>query len=273
MKLAQVLLQGTRAGQPVATTVPAGTLYFVTDEGVIEQSDATVWSAYSAAAAVTPVPLPTSRKSYWWMYNDLFTSYVQGISNPSGVGSLSNVQDATSTWKRQTTSSSADAYAGLITSAGGAEAPHFNHLPTLRFHMRTGAVITASRQWVGLFDTSGSSTSPGTSATGVLTAKHVAFRYVEGTDTQWVASVGDGTTQTVSANIAAIAAATVYTLKIRFITSTSVAFSVNGGAETTVALATNAADATDMYQAVYVANKTGGNTRIVDIAGMYADYN
>lgn len=46
MKLEEVLLQGNRAGQPAANSVPAGTLYFVTDEGKLEQSDAASWSAY-----------------------------------------------------------------------------------------------------------------------------------------------------------------------------------------------------------------------------------
>lgn len=45
--LQDVLSQGIRADQPVATDVSPGTLYFVTDEGVIEQSDGATWSAYS----------------------------------------------------------------------------------------------------------------------------------------------------------------------------------------------------------------------------------
>lgn len=219
---------------------------------------------------VDAVPFATTRKPWSWFYSDLFTSFTMNMSNPSGVGSLSNVQDATSTWKRQTTSSSADAYAGLINNTEG---PHLNHLPTVIFHIRTGNAITEARYWAGLFDSTGSSTAPGTSATGVLTRIHASFRYVEGTDTQWVGSVGDGTTQTVSANLGAIAADTSYVLKIRFTSSTTAAFSINGGAETVVTLASNAGDSTDMYQAAYVANKTGGNTRRIDIAGMYGEMN
>jgi hypothetical protein len=47
MKLDEVLLQDVRASQPAANAVPAGTLFFVTDEKVTEQSDGAAWSSYS----------------------------------------------------------------------------------------------------------------------------------------------------------------------------------------------------------------------------------
>lgn len=53
MRLEDVLLRDTRANQPLATVVPVGTLYFVTDEGVTEQSDGATWLSYSAAAGGT----------------------------------------------------------------------------------------------------------------------------------------------------------------------------------------------------------------------------
>lgn len=45
--LTDVIQRGTRAAQPLATVVPAGTLYFVTDESVTEQSNGTTWLDYS----------------------------------------------------------------------------------------------------------------------------------------------------------------------------------------------------------------------------------
>lgn len=46
-----IILRGTRAGQPAATAVAAGTLYAVTDEGLIqERSTGAAWEAYSSAA-------------------------------------------------------------------------------------------------------------------------------------------------------------------------------------------------------------------------------
>jgi len=47
--LEDVLLRGTRAAQPLATAVPSGTLYFVTNENVTEQSNGSAWVSYSGA--------------------------------------------------------------------------------------------------------------------------------------------------------------------------------------------------------------------------------
>ncbi len=47
MRLDEVLLRDDRASQPTASSVAAGTLYFVTDEDVIEQSNGSSWLAYS----------------------------------------------------------------------------------------------------------------------------------------------------------------------------------------------------------------------------------
>lgn len=51
MRLEDVLLRAARADQPLATDVPEGSLYFVTDENIIEQSFGGVWESYSAPAA------------------------------------------------------------------------------------------------------------------------------------------------------------------------------------------------------------------------------
>ena len=42
--------RGTRAVQPLATDVLDGTIYFVTDEGVIERSNGAAWETYSASS-------------------------------------------------------------------------------------------------------------------------------------------------------------------------------------------------------------------------------
>lgn len=56
MKLEEVIIRSTRALQPAANTVPTGTLYFVTDETVIERSNGTAWETFSSA---TGASLPT----------------------------------------------------------------------------------------------------------------------------------------------------------------------------------------------------------------------
>lgn len=52
MKLENVLLRSTRALQPLASAVPEGTLYYVTDEAVTEQSRASAWVTYSDAGVI-----------------------------------------------------------------------------------------------------------------------------------------------------------------------------------------------------------------------------
>src|SRR5688572_25288124 len=50
MRLQDVILRDTRAAQPLATAVPAGTLYWVTDETILERSNGTTWQSFSTAA-------------------------------------------------------------------------------------------------------------------------------------------------------------------------------------------------------------------------------
>jgi hypothetical protein len=51
MKLEDVILRSTRALQPLATTVPIGTIYYVTDENVTERSNGTTWDDISDAGS------------------------------------------------------------------------------------------------------------------------------------------------------------------------------------------------------------------------------
>lgn len=46
-----LVLRGVRADQPVASTVPVATLYYVTDETVLERSSGSAWESYSASGA------------------------------------------------------------------------------------------------------------------------------------------------------------------------------------------------------------------------------
>lgn len=45
-RLQDVVQRGTRVGQPLATDVAEGTLYFVTDELLTERSNGTIWQSY-----------------------------------------------------------------------------------------------------------------------------------------------------------------------------------------------------------------------------------
>lgn len=63
--LAEVLIRGLRSAQPAATDVSPGSLYFVTDEGVTEQSDGTTWNSYSGTGgAITAVNISAGTTSH-----------------------------------------------------------------------------------------------------------------------------------------------------------------------------------------------------------------
>lgn len=49
--LAEVILRDTRANQPAAGSTPAGTLYYVTDESVMERCTGSAWEDVSAAGS------------------------------------------------------------------------------------------------------------------------------------------------------------------------------------------------------------------------------
>lgn len=51
MNLEDILLRGTRAAQPLATSVADGTLYYVTDQFVLEQSNGVTWLTYSGSSS------------------------------------------------------------------------------------------------------------------------------------------------------------------------------------------------------------------------------
>ena len=52
--------RGTRAAQPLPSTVTVGTLYFVTDEGVTERSSGAAWESYGGSGGGTPTSLPVT---------------------------------------------------------------------------------------------------------------------------------------------------------------------------------------------------------------------
>lgn len=52
-RIQEILNRGDRASQPAATDVPQYSLYYVTDEGLTEQSDGADWQDYSTGAVVT----------------------------------------------------------------------------------------------------------------------------------------------------------------------------------------------------------------------------
>lgn len=123
----------------------------------------------------------------------------------------------------------------------------------------TGASITNVRIFVGL-----STSDPTNSDT--WGGRTIGFAYRTGTDTQWVGITNDGTTQSATASIAAIAASTTYVLRIRFVSGITY-FSVNNGAETSKA--TNIPTGATLPYWIWVANNSaggGGSARSLSFA-------
>jgi hypothetical protein len=109
--------------------------------------------------------------------------------------------------------------------------------PTITVYVRTGTDVSAQRVWVGLFGTSISTAGVYSSDTlGSITAA-ITFRYsTNAGDTGWVGLCKNGAaSQTVSSVVAAVAANTVYKLRIAVTGTSSVSFTVNDGTPQTVA--------------------------------------
>lgn len=226
------------------------------------------WQQIGASGGI---PFTTEKKSLWLYFDDQSSPTVQQFGTTLvAAGTGSSGEDATTSRNRRTTASGDDASAGWRGSTLG-DAGEFRHLPTITFDIFTGSDITTLQIWAGLFDNLTQTTAPGVDNNGVLTRVHAAFRYAPAVDTAWVASVADGTTQSTGV-MSLIAVSTRYKLKIRFITSTSVAFSINGGTETVVTIATAAGDATRMTWGIWVFNNGAGFTRFLDLVALYEEY-
>lgn len=208
-------------------------------------------------AAAQPGGLNVTRRKYVGLYYNASAVVGFGVANPTGLGSnYGIINDGLSARSQRGTSGTADnAVGGLASVDPMGYSGRFVDQPEYTFHIFTGPAITACQIWVGLFDSLTPSVAPGTDNAGVLIRAHAAVRYAPGGgDVSWVASVADGTTQATAALPGGIAPSTQYVLRVRFVSSLEVRVSVNGGAEVSLTLATNAADQTLLAWAVYVFN-------------------
>lgn len=77
-RIQDVIQRGTRASQPAATAVSAGTLYFVTDEGVTERSNGTSWESFSDTGVIASVVISAGAAS--GSRNSIVFSNSNGVS-------------------------------------------------------------------------------------------------------------------------------------------------------------------------------------------------
>lgn len=175
--------------------------------------------------------LPTFNARNWW------GGRADGNANAYiGIGHATPTQDGASfavnnqsdsTYRQdQTAAGAAGSIAGIrLTGNVGCQ---LRHGPTFIAKVRTDSSITGVRIWIGL-----TQTVPANVDDLGGTSRYVMFRYstVAG-DGGWVGATRDGTTQSVTATVAAIAINSAYLLKIRVSSDGgTVYFSVNGGTE------------------------------------------
>jgi hypothetical protein len=82
--------RGTRSGQPAASSVLTGTLYFVTDEKVIERSNGSAWQSYgtaTASAGLTSISIngPIAANSFASAQGTPATLGVVRLNNAGGI--------------------------------------------------------------------------------------------------------------------------------------------------------------------------------------------
>lgn len=102
-----------------------------------------------------------------------------------------------------------------------------SNFPIFEIRLKTGASISNVRFWLGI---NAAGTAPNTDTSN----NAIAFRYSSATDAGWVGVCNDNGAQSVSSQIAAIAASTVYRLKFQVVSSSLVQFQVNGGTVQTI---------------------------------------
>jgi hypothetical protein len=191
-------------------------------------------SGYAGLDAVAQVPTANARAREWDLqrhsvqakHDSTFGFHGFG-SAPQLAGTHTALADADGRWVTCTSGATAG-------NACGLETPHFSYVqprwfPEFVCRIKTPSSLTNAKIWIGFeSDALGDVTVPSGKAIA-------AFRYINGTDTGWTTYTCDGTTSTtVTSNQIAIAAGTVYELRVRIFSTTRVEFWVN-----TVQAATN----------------------------------
>lgn len=113
MNLSEAIQRSTRALQPAATTAPAGTLYYVTDESITERSNGTTWDSIADAASVADNSVSTVK-----VQNDAIT-YAK-IQNVTDVRLLGRAAGSAGDVQELTVGTGLALAAGVLSASGGA---------------------------------------------------------------------------------------------------------------------------------------------------------
>jgi hypothetical protein len=245
------------AGVPQAIGISTALDWIGATQGQIAFRDAAAWNILAPgtagqflqtngaganpawASALTPTsPSALDSSSLYVMMTPGGTSgtiVIRGISSTTGwtlTGTLALVVQNGAFYIRRTTSAAANAAAVILVSGTANQFINWSLSFDITFRVVTDPSLAGLHYWIGF-----SASSPYVSNSDTAATRFVGFRFsTRGPDPGWVGVNFDGTTQSVTASVAAIAASTKYDLRIRSNGSQSF-FSVNGGAE--VGLATN----------------------------------
>jgi len=173
-----------------------------------------------------------SRRNYWSIRAAAATYSQNGIAAPTstGAGAVTEANDTRSTFVSQAIAATAGTFGGVRTTSF--DLVRTGHDPVFEAVIKTGSDITNMRIYVGIFEAGVTNTDD------VAGAGTEAITFVYSTvrgDAGWRGLCSDGATQTLSGTIAAIAAATVYHLRIRVDSTAGIAyFSVDDGTEVAV---------------------------------------
>lgn len=292
--LSSIIQRGTRASQPAANACAVGTLYFVTDEGVMERSNGATWDSQSAVTVTSGlkglVPALDSNAAHYldgtgnWStpagggggvytpdmsrrqatitQTDTNDAALTSGKNVVGFGSVTTFGGGISTNVLDSTGGYFDFATGAVlgnTSGwanSGASQSRLDWLPKMFFVLELPATITSMRMWLGL--TSSASLSTDTPTTSNI--KFVGFRYsTDAADTFWMADLekGDGATSQRTSTAVAIAASTRYVLGFNATSTTNVDFYVNGTVTNTFNTAGNFfASSQTLLPIIYVETRT-----------------
>jgi hypothetical protein len=171
------------------------------------------------------------------------------------------VQDATSTWRRFSTSAN-----GSVSGYRTTPMCWLDHNPTLRIKIRTGASVAAVRYWI-IFNNNAGAFLSNSDNQAALKGFGLRFSTAAG-DAGWVPWTSDGTTQTIGGSILAVAASTVYTITMK-LTGTAIAYTINASTGTAT-LPAGAQGASMRFNAEVMA--LAASQKILDVTAIYAEW-
>lgn len=219
--------------------------------------------AWADPLTLGAVPLPINRK---WAFSEVQISGItELIWGASVLAGQTVVVDSVAAWDRFTTAAGAGSQAGI---RSGADWVWLDHLPILETVIRTGSVLSNVRIFIFI---SNAAALP-TNSDDQHALKGVGLRYsTVAADPGWMGWTADGTTQTLTvAQVANIAASTVYAIKISVTATNLVSFQINGGVVATLAIGAAALGSAVRFQICMTT--TDAIAKIIDMTSVYGEW-